>query len=453
MSTFTLYKSGNTIAISGGTGYGYTLPTADQPIKTTTLPGWKLVNEPPTPEQIDIYSQWVLEQRKLAWEGKNSHSPRSFSYRVGGDPEFFITNKQNRMVPSFAALGIEPTSKMIYDAQGDSTGILKQRPYVRLGERESWFYQDGYQLEVGYTPANCMSWNADALHQCYKAIKRMMEAKDLTLSSYTAKMVGPVTEKKYGVIELGCRPALNAYGEDTTVDDNNPPFRFTGGHFHFGWDNYAYHIGSVDTATDQELFDIYNYNINLQRLGADWINTHINPIVKAMDVYVGLLSLALGGELEHPKRRRFKYGRAGDYRLTAMTLEYRTPASPVWFHPVSWHLMGMVGRKLIQRGQAGQILDAAKYADEARAIINATDYAEARKFIFKNNLQERMFNLMGLYDPGSLQTKFSRLLNQGIANTWGDDISKNWRLGNDDRWDTHSESRNCNFSNCIVPTV
>lgn len=365
---------------------------------------------------------------------------------VGGDPEFFVVNKNNHMVPSFEALKLSKDDHIqAYHVDGrDYTGgagaLYKKR--ATMCDREGRYYQDGYQLEMGYGPVSCLSWNSDTIQATYKAIHQRLSSDNLRLSSYTVKQLGPKILSKHGNIPLGCRPALNAYGENTDISNNNPLLRFTGGHFHLGYRSMGAYFTSTDlNTTDEKIkteLDVFKTALNPVNMGAEWMNKYINPIVKRLDATAGLISLALGGEYESVKRRAYKYGRAGDYRMNINTLEYRTPASPVWFHPAAYHLMAMILRGSVAFSR--YIKDSSIF-EEARDVINRTDYVGARELIQKSSEIQKVISEYGRYPH-----KVNKFIQCGIAGKFSDDIVKNWRLGSDTLWITHSESPNCSIA-------
>lgn len=390
-------------------------------------------------DDIQFFAEYYRNQAAKNWQ--NNEDIANWTL-VGGDPEFFLVDGRNRMVPSFKVLDQSPDEKTIYlKRYGDRFTRKKVNRPFNFGERDGWFYNDGYQLEFGYMPTACMSWSADAIHGLYSNIQDIAKEKNASLSSYTAKVIGPQTLRTYGEIPLGCRPCLNAYGEDTYIENPNPHVRFTGGHFHITLhDNTFYHNplnGDIDTANLHR--ETFNQYFSLQSMGADWVNKYINPVVKCLDVMAGTLSLAIGGEYESPKRRQFKYGRAGDYRLNAFTLEYRVPASPVWFHPVSWHVMGMLLRRIVKPSFVSNYGGLVDLADEAREIINNTDYEAARKFITKYKIIDHYQRIVG----HTYTKRIGVLAEKGLAGTYGNDIIKNWKVNSG--WVSHSDAPDCNL--------
>lgn len=385
--------------------------------------------------------------------------PPSVSYQtlrdaalVGGDPEWFFANPKNGfMVPSFHAMGTTVDERRVMCENEWSS-----RPLMRYGQRHlDFFYPDGYQVELAYNPVPCMAHTCDDLRAAIQKMYYWAKNHNLTVSNATVKKITPATVKKYGEVPLGCRPSRNAYGDDTTVHDPNPMYRFTGGHFHFGFGCTQKLLPvNGETLIDEQLkyYNIFTDTLNLANEGDEWINKHIDPKIQLLDKTVGLMSLAICGEYESKLRRRYMYGRAGDYRITPFTLEYRVPSNVAWFHPVVWHILGMTGRRVL--GFYGSQLSAASASrfnflptDDVKQIINETDYVAARKLIGNSNYIQ-ILNQLGCLTYAGLdnaqEKRMLNLLNNGLAGTYGNDIADNWKI--DKVWIPHSGSADACFN-------
>ena len=185
--------------------------------------------------------------------------------------------------------------------------------------------------------------------------------------------------------------------------------RFTGGHFHFtmlaypkqtsfykGVSSSVYNYDPNDIEAFESIYSLQNINDTVRQ-------EHINKLVRVMDATLGIISVALAGEYDDPERRHHHYGMAGDYRLTSKTLEYRVPSNNMWMHPVAWHIMGMMGRFLVDQFKSpnahkfstsfhtfhDEISDWGEVID----IINNTDYQAARKW-----LEDKRVSIEALFD-------------------------------------------------------
>lgn len=332
---------------------------------------------------------------------------------VGGDPEFFVEDNDNNIIPSYHFLGTTPESHENFCVFGRPSALKPvnfspdKQPYViangnNLEPRLWWLHPDGVQLEFGYFPSTCMEITGNYIRDMLLTTNGLLRNKNLRLSTRTSAAITPGQAME---APLGCRPSYNAHNIDNNIYDKNPMKRFTGGHFHFTmlahpWQTpfYVDNKFSLFNPSDIEAFEsIYS----LQNINETVRQEFINKLVRVMDATLGMFSVAVAGEHDDPGRRQHHYGMAGDYRLTTKTLEYRVPSNTVWMNPVTWHIMGMMGRFLTNQFKTAHISVEAynfyKFHDEITDwgevvdIINNTDYQAARKWWADNN--EKIRNL------------------------------------------------------------
>lgn len=341
--------------------------------------------------------------------------------RVGGDPEFFIEDANNNIIPSYQFLGTPPESHDNFSiCTGNHITTINpvifsedKSPYVKFTSENLkdytsywWLHPDGVQLEFGYFPAHCMEITSNYISGMLINTAKQLNAKNLRISRRTSAAIdmGQAME-----VPLGCRPSYNAHNIDNNINDKNPLKRFTGGHFHFTMLAHPkqarfYYSDSFTVNTyDPNDIEVFESIYSLQNINDTVRQEHINKLVRVMDATLGIISVALAGEYDDPARRQHHYGMAGDYRLTSKTLEYRVPSNNMWMHPVAWHIIGMMGRFLVDQFKRpnshefsnsfhtfhDEISDWGEVID----IINNTDYQAARKW-----LEAKRVSIEALFD-------------------------------------------------------
>lgn len=385
--------------------------------------------------------------------------------KVGGDPEFFLT-KDNKLVPSFEWLGVPPSDQTPFGFYNTgkwelfpvkphsiySSFLEPQKPWNGFSHIDqstnAWLHADGYQIELGYLPSNCMDVTASNIRGLMLNLFNKIESSKIELSTKTSIEIDDNTP----TVELGCRPSFNAHYLNNTINNTNPNKRFTGGHFHFTLFDHPpiryerdYYNRSKIHSTSIEQVKEFNKLASLSILSDEDRESIFNPIIKAMDSTIGLLSVAMAGELDSPERRDHKYGMAGDYRITHNTLEYRVPSNVMWMHPVLWHIIGMIGREIVNcfvqsivncKSSSNVVdsysilranLNSIKDYSEIISIINNTDYPAARAYLTKNNYLLHILNVStNISLKGTNQFKIQKIMNKGLKDTLGLDIDENW---------------------------
>ena len=250
----------------------------------------------------------------------------------GTDPEYLIVNRLGRPVPAHkAGFGDKNNKKVLYQNTWD-TGP---------DAWESRAFRDGYMVEVNVKPDTCRQTTTHRMKRAIAALQKMVEPKYRIIAAPAVKinLKADMKDAPDDVLQFGCEPSYDAYTGDTKVppiDAITHPFRYAGGHLHFG------HSGNAKY---------------------DWMRAKKNHpgFVKLMDLYVGLPLTYLFDDKRTFWRRRF-YGQAGEYRsqqygkgVTQIGVEYRTPGPEVWNEPwVASFAMG-TGRYI---GQNYQVLTA-----------------------------------------------------------------------------------------------
>lgn len=315
---------------------------------------------------------------------------------LGADPEFFLTEGA-KLVPAFEVLSDKKTSPQLF-----------------------W---DGFQAEFTLSSWSCIQLVTENIQRGLWRLLSVVRAKNAKLSLLPQDSVR-IEPKRYKpeFLQLGCDPSLNAYGVtgDIPMDPSLLPWRFAGGHIHFG---------------------------------AEWLKNHPDKvreavkIVKALDKTLGIFSVSAGAAYERNKIRRRYYGLAGEFRLPPHGLEYRTLSNWWMCHPAITHMTLEFARAIFQIAPLG-LLDF-WYGDEdtVQGIINTYDVPEARKLLKKNEklfleifqAANENFSIAG--EEKELARKAFQVGIEGIEYAVRDvtDIETNWKLAVvTDDWDWQS---------------
>ena len=303
---------------------------------------------------------------------------------VGSDPEIFVEDEQGKVVPAFMFLD-------------DKEKVGVEDPY--------W---DGFQAEFSTTPSHCIAYLADSTQKAMRRLHEKVTVAGKGMWKLTDRSVVDVDENLLQEIDpkfsqFGCTPSLNAYGDQGPMMDGRfVPFRMAGGHIHIGA-----RLNGVD----------------------------VDHVVKQMDKIVGVMSIALFRGMEDP-RRRFLYGRAGEYRLPPHGLEYRVLSNAWLCHPVIMNFITEVARISAAVGLWGfsptDITD-----DEAREAINDSNSDMAVALMERN---KEFFDLvLGQVvhkSRESVRKLIDSALREGVSNYLPDTgLEKRWKM--DTPWHMH----------------
>ena len=292
------------------------------------------------------------------------------------DPELFLQDGKGNIVPGFSVL---PLKK---DPGRASYGV---------------YHEDGFQAEFSPNPEHC---HHNVLNYASRTMGEMLtcarnKAKDPTITlsplnfvEIPQAMLDAATDEQAA---LGCDPSLNVYGTAPFIVENPRmfPYRAAGGHIHLGSPKIA-----------KTLHDM------------------AEPIIKSMDVFAGVASVALFEGIEDPRRRQF-YGRAGEFRKQPHGLEYRTLSNAWLTSPAVAHVVFNLARGAFRFGMyAAAEID--KFdSSRIRHIIDTYDVLEARKFITEN---EAAFTYVMNHDSGyQWAPNALRLMHLGVKN-----VVKGW---------------------------
>jgi hypothetical protein len=204
---------------------------------------------------------------------------------IGADPEIFVEHSDGKLFPAFEFLPskLEP----LKTSEGQSV------------------YWDGFQAEFTVKPSANLSEVIHSIKSGLATVLTAARAKDTTARLSTKTVFETPIDYLKGFApeyrEFGCMPSYNVYElKADNHDGDKCPFRFAGGHIHFG-------CGTLS-------------------------KEQISNTVKRLDYILALNCVALFKNYDQAIRRKF-YGLPGEFRLPDHGLEYRTLSNAWLFHP------------------------------------------------------------------------------------------------------------------------
>lgn len=326
---------------------------------------------------------------------------------IGADPEIFVVNAKDELLPAFNFLPKKPGPEF--------------KRVMETNDRP--VYWDGFQAEFETRPDTCFGWHTDRVQEGLKKLLKLSRAthKDAKLSIRTVMDIPQqlLEESKDEHVEFGCVPSLNIYGlEGNKRSGREVHFRPVGGHIHFG-------IGKQEPET-------------------------IVRIVRALDAICAVACVSMFANFDDPRRRTL-YGLPGEYRLPPHGIEYRTLSNAWLSHPVICNLVFDLARRCMNMGRA----DLTKYlnwtASQERTIktIIECDVKEARKIMEENKGVYLGIFKANYYDIGRAEAAYAAFLN-GIESIVRnpDDLEGNWNLTAD--WVVHSGGAGKHFASAFT---
>ena len=258
---------------------------------------------------------------------------------LGCDPEVFLQSG-GELLPAFEVLPKKGDSPVFWDgfqaefATKAKSSVRELRDEIELG------------LQRLLTTARIKRPQADFLAQDVVGVE----------DAYFDKL--PLE-----YVQLGCDPSLNIYGEQGQIpgDARHLPWRFAGGHIHFG---HPHLTGAADRG----------------RAAAD--------VVADLDKILGIWSVGVAGPYEALQKRRTFYGLAGEFRIPPHGVEYRSLSNFWLASPEMFELTFGVAERVFM----SSIVGAAKFwlndFKLTKHTINSYDVAMARRMIKTN---EKLF--------------------------------------------------------------
>lgn len=274
---------------------------------------------------------------------------------VGCDPEFTVLDPNGLPVPAH------------------SVGIKTKGPGA-IKTYTSTAFRDGYNVEVNINGGKfCRAHVLDSVGNAVKFIRDFLP-KGYTLTAkaaYRIRVEEQMKDAPPDVTEFGCSPSKDAYtGEDKVVvlKAYEHPWRYAGGHLHFGDQPYGYN-------RDGMYGEDYCHAIS---------DRSKNPLlVKLFDRYIGVPLAVLFDDDAQWERRKY-YGQAGEYREQTYNtgedvvsgVEYRVPPPETFNHKALISLFTGVGRCVVTRFE-----ELSKLYDPAHddAVIRAINTGEGAK--------------------------------------------------------------------------
>ncbi len=317
---------------------------------------------------------------------------RRLSCTLGTDPEVFVVDKKGFVIPAWEYLPSKD-KPIAFD-------------YANGGYSSGTAYWDGFQAEFT-TQANvrCLLWVSDNVYIGLKTIyeKALKVGGRLTIDNVVPVTPNVLATAKDEHVQFGCAPSFNAYGlVGRTENGRTTPYRFAGGHLHFG-------IVEAKFKTKE----------------------YIERYVRALDMILGVASVSLLGELDSPIRRRY-YGLPGEYRTPKHGFEYRTLSNAWMCHPLAMNMVFDLARSVCGLAQQGLLDGWAADQDETLEIILNNDVAKAREVLHRNKkMFKQVCKVMGYYYSGGAEQELAyKVWSHGIDSVVEDpkDIVGNWNL-------------------------
>lgn len=334
-------------------------------------------------------------------------SAQASVWKTGWDPEMFVVDEKNSLIPAFGFLPSKQTP-IIYDS-GVKVSDTADRRYNAI-------YYDGFQAEFSTFPIQCHGYGIDYLRSGLRGI--LLEARkkspkaQLSLKSVFRISPQMMMESDDEFVALGCNPSENVYGGPPLIVDDarNFPYRVAGGHVHF-------EIPSVT------------------------IKEKLPYIIRAMDFFLALPCVGMFADVDDPLRREF-YGKAGEHRIPKYGLEYRTLSNAWLCSPIITHGVMDLARRAVAAGQI-EGFDFKQFGtsdEEVQEIINFCDVKNARKIIEKHwPVWDSLLKAAG-YNPKMVQAMSDGFLGSvGAIVPEYEKIESNWRL-DIPMWQRHSDN-------------
>jgi hypothetical protein len=327
---------------------------------------------------------------------------------LGADPEMFVVDKKNEVIPSFEFLKSKQENELTLKPQD----CIKSSVFVT----PQTIFWDGFQAEFNVCSSGCLAWVCDSTFVGLKTLQQKARAynKDARLTIQSTLQVSPLVlqDAKKEHIEFGCMPSFNIYGmEGIKKDGRQVPYRSAGGHIHFG-------LGDREKK-NKELIERY---------------------VKTLDKILGVACVSLFANYDKPERRKM-YGLAGEYRLPKHGLEYRTLSSAWLASPLIMNMVFELARMTLSVVDGGLENLWNSTEEETIKCINTCDVDLAREILARNKaffISMQYAITGGRHDdelPLNLYKIFMLGLDSILENP--DDIEKNWGLNG--RFTAHCE--------------
>lgn len=334
--------------------------------------------------------------------------PMDISPTLGCDPEFFFT-KGNKVIGS----------ELVLPEDGLKVGSLFDATSVK--DTRSKFVRDGVQAELNPRQNTCRASLASEISGMMRAlngelVKNKVKANFSQLVKITKPELMKLSEKSR---VFGCAPSQSIYGESIDIGLLDPIAyrkRAAGGHIHIGVGQYP-----KDSGLHRALKEDYERTVAM------------------LDIICGNTLVLVDRDKGNIERRKV-YGRAGEYRLPAHGIEYRTPSN-FWLtaQPLLSLAFGLARLAVF-------LMADKNYNKYYTAFIKAVDMKNIQKAINENNFELAMANFKAI-EPLLLEVTgsgtygrmpisidniaefyhFVEMVNKkGMKHWFPDDVIKNW---------------------------
>lgn len=301
----------------------------------------------------------------------------------GSDPEIFIVNQDNNIIPAFRFLK------------------SKEEPN-RIPENHQPLFWDGFQAEFNLSASSCLDSTLYSVWYGLKHLNKLAKGYDknarLTVQNTFDVPRHMLLDEKPEHVAFGCMPSYNVYDMfGIKADGRDVSLRSAGGHIHL----------QLDSAQKKK----------------------IPQYVKALDAILGVATVSMFGSIDNPDRRQY-YGLAGEYRTPKHGLEYRTLSNAWMCHPTVTYIIFELARKVISLVDS-DMFQLWKYneADTIECINTcniplAFEILKMNEEMFKDILHSFCYNRPDTVD--AVYASFMTGVENLITNV--DDIENNWNL-------------------------
>lgn len=320
------------------------------------------------------------------------HTSLGHNFHIGSDPEMFVTDGDDKLIPAFSFLGAKSEKKT-------------------MTRKKNNVYFDGAQAEFETTAGGCLAFHVDSIQEgldtLYKAARKHDKTAKLSLKNVMEIEYDVLNTAKDEHLAFGCAPSENVYGlKGKQVPPRELPFRSSGGHIHFG-------IGHKEPE-------------------------QIKQMVRALDAILGVCCVSLFAKYDNPIRRQF-YGMAGEYRTPKHGLEYRALSNAWVCHPMISHMVMDLARKCVVFGEKGFLKFWETTEAEVIECMQNCDVDLAHKIMERNHKTLlKIFRAAYSYLSEAQLESAYHIFYDGCqtAIKTPEDIVGNWRL--EGNWVTHS---------------
>jgi hypothetical protein len=303
---------------------------------------------------------------------------------IGTDPEVFVK----------AGLKILPAFEFLPE-----NGEARWDSYSRS-------YWDGFQAEFETHGRSCLMEMCRDIQSGLSRIWQQAMDKDAS-SKFTLKSVIKLRKetrlKAFDPhIALGCQPSYNIYDlkGESVGDPRELPYRFAGGHIHFGFSSFREYPEKVKS------------------------------IVSKLDAILGVWSVGAAQSFDNPIRRKY-YGLAGEHRLPKHGIEYRTLSNFWLSSPIVYQATFILARKAAMLGANEE--ESKFWVAPQEMVIECIQTQNVK--LAREILELNKATFQWLLKPTALDSqKIERLRQVGLNGiesiiTDPDNIEKNWMLG------------------------